>query len=506
MDGVLEGADQSQTDAPGRGAGEPPPGTMDKRDPDAWLARADALVAEGGALNMVAAAEALGRALELRSDAAIWNRLKATIEAADEARGLQPPNGRLILPTPDYAKFYVVMSDFCLRHRRAKAVPRLAAVGLRRFPETIELHRCWLDALEALDQQGRAAEALDFAPTLAAETATRQAKLLRRGIAMLRRAGELERELELMERLAELVPEDHLPKVRLRARAWQAGLDERAEAYNLRLQQHYADRLPTDLRQALDDLWRSAPQAPLSEPAVQRAWALADQSRWSFEEWRLGVQWGALARQMLIEWFLANPDGGAQLAALSQPTDLSMFDPVRKGPIAGIIAGVHLGPVVPIFELLRSEEAPFRYLSATLAEQVDGSSKMVINSAAPTTRVLRDLIDDLRRPGLIGLAVDAPARGDRVEVQLAGGSVQLSNLPARMAMRYGCPTYWCIALWRADRVVFDMARLPDPLAEEAEADFIGRWMAALTDRLEPVLRGDPRNLLLTGRLWRALSA
>lgn len=474
---------------------------------ETWLGVAEAQLAKGPAANLPAAADALSRALELRPlDKRIYNRLLSAVAAADEARGVGPAGGkRLKLPAPGHPMFYLTMADFLLRHGRAKSVPRLVAAGLERFPTALDLHRRWLDALQALGRGGEAVKALDFTPGLAAETVKVQAALLRRGADMLGEAGDIEGELYLLERLTRLLPDDDIPVLRLRGRAWEAGLTDRAEAYNARVRKHYAHRLPHTVQRGLEDLWRTCHALPLPKASVERAWSMADQRRWSFEEWLLAAKWGGAARDLLRRWFIANPDEGAQIAALLEPADLSVLEPARSGPVAGIVAGIHLSPVVPMFELFKSEGIPFRYLSTAWAEQVNTASRMVIGLGRMKTRAVRELVNSVKQPGLVGIAIDTPAPEDRVRVQLAGCSVALSNLPPRLAFRYGCPTYWCTPLWRGSRVVLELARLPDPEPGEAETAFIERWMGAFARRFEPVMRGDPRNLVPHSKVWRTLT-
>lgn len=448
--------------------------------------------------------EALAREAGLApDDAGLLERLRQAMATADAARGSTPDSGAPGLDRAGSAAFHHGLAAFYRRHLRLDAAIEACRAGVAADPHDIGLRRLWLESLLSARRLEEAGPVLDV-PAEAAGVAGEAAvvSFLFRADKLLARAGRADLALAALERVTAIQPLSPQLEVRLLSRAEESGRPDLVAAYRSRLRERLTGRLPRRLGDGLAALWSMPAEHPLPAAAVAWAWSLADKKAWSQKAWRAELDWASRSRQLLREWWTVSPDRGA-IDELVDAPDLTELRALQIEGATQVVAGAHCGPTWAAVQVFQACGLGFRAMGAIGLDQLQGAPPTVIALKDNATATVRELLGEMRKGVLLGMLADSAAPGDRVVTDFLGRRVELSSLPARLAQRYGCPSWWCQPLWRGDRIVIELERLPDPDPEEPEADWVQRWCRAYLGRLEPVMRGDPRNLDLTKGIWRA---
>lgn len=199
----------------------------------------------------------------------------------------------------------------------------------------------------------------------------------------------------------------------------------------------------------------------------------------------------------------AGPAPAAMLEAAGL-LDQRALDPF-KAPGAGpaIFVTAHIGP--PSLASHAVLEA-----RANAHAVVEGSLKLCLNFPeriinvrwGDTAKALLKCREVLLDGGILHLAADAPT-GERTEpFEWNGRRIELSRGPAMLAYITGAPIYWCVALWRGEKMVIEVDRMISPEPDESAADWRARWRADYGAKLVSAIRGDAENFANGRKLWR----
>ena len=270
----------------------------------------------------------------------------------------------------------------------------------------------------------------------------------------------------------------------------------------LQLQKVRAALLPQNLAEGLQALWLQAQKSRSITPALAWSWQHADQQQWNFEDWLTAANWGGRAHKLMREWWRWAPKRTDELLALVDPPDLT---PIREAIGQGrgcLLACAHVGATAAGVEFLQRSGLPFTSVGFAGSERVvDGPRERRITLTSNRTATIRAVLNGLRSGDCIAWSVDSPV-GATVTCDLLGHPLRMVAAAPKFAARHASASFWCQALWRRDRIVIEIERLPDRVAGEFEADWTNRWYGAYLKRLERVVRGDPRNLLcLAAGMW-----
>jgi hypothetical protein len=431
------------------------------------------------------------------------DKIKRMMARTDAIAGVEPAPGTPELGVIGSAAFHHALAAFYRRHRRLDQAIEACQAGVALHPGDIALRGLWLETLNSAGRLKEAGPLLQLPKGVGkGSTAEAARQLLQRAEELLLPAGENELVLDAIEQMA-LLGAANPGGVRALIRRAQTvpGGTARLASYRAQIQATWSSNLPERLADGLEALKRETTPVPLPEPALAWAWALADQNAWSHEEWRRAVDWGGRAAALLLKWWFVRPERSQEIAELVDAPDLA---PIRAGHSAGraqIIAAAHVGPTLGAFNLLESSQLPFRTLGGTALVELSGEAGSHIGSRQKTS-MSRELIEAVRRASVIAITADVAIERDWIELDFLGRKVAIKSLPATLAQRYGCDTWWCQSLWQGDRIVVEFNRLPSPEADEPPAEWAQRWGRAYLKRLKPTMRGDPRNLSLTTGIWR----
>jgi lauroyl/myristoyl acyltransferase len=129
---------------------------------------------------------------------------------------------------------------------------------------------------------------------------------------------------------------------------------------------------------------------------------------------------------------------------------------------------------------------------------VDNNRIVVTDNVRASTR---NILQPLRNGTVIAWTVDSMV-GDTYSVDFLGRELRLNAMAPRIAQRHASASFWCYPHWRGERVAFEIERLPEPRDGEDVDSWAARWYAPYLDKLEQVVRGDPRNITTRFLTWR----
>ncbi|MBV8978088.1 MAG: tetratricopeptide repeat protein [Alphaproteobacteria bacterium] len=378
-------------------------------------------------------------------------------------------------------------------------IPRILAL----VPDAIVLRILYADALlgennpqEALTVLESGAAAIETTPP---DIAIRFHKLRARVRRALKGMSGSQADLE---RVLSLDAEDKDALEALYKLHRHAGRHEEMRQVAARLARANAPQMPRTLAEGLEALSGSSAKVDLGSEKVAWAWSLADTTAWQRERWLADIAWGRRADLLLRAWWLNLFERGDEIAALIDPPSPGLDDLLAPGE-RGLVVTSHLGPMAGFVYFMQTCGRPFRGFGFSGPDPVVGEAApmRIASNTADRAGALRELVDEIRKGTLVGFAPDSPTGKDVLTFDFLGRPVELSPLVPRLAQRHRAATVYCQPLWRGQRIVLEMRRLPDPKDAESPDDFSRRWCLAYLAGLEATMRGDPRNLNLASGIW-----
>ncbi len=284
----------------------------------------------------------------------------------------------------------------------------------------------------------------------------------------------------------------------------QLGHADEMRSYGKRLSGAGARQMPQTLAEGLAAIGAQKPKGKISQAKLDWAWALADTSKWDKERWLKALDWGRQADQLTRAWWLHKPERADELDAL-------IDRPGAGGPIESLgpnerclLVTTHIGPLAGTVRYWQTLGRPFRGFGFGGPDPVVGEGppmRITVNAGNPAA-ALRTLVDEIRKGTLIGFAQDAPESDTgSLKLDFLGRSVALSTFVPRLIAKHGTASVFCQSQWRDGRIKIVAERLPDPKADEPLEDWCRRWCEAYLDRIAPVLKGAPENLVLGQGIW-----
>jgi KDO2-lipid IV(A) lauroyltransferase len=149
-----------------------------------------------------------------------------------------------------------------------------------------------------------------------------------------------------------------------------------------------------------------------------------------------------------------------------------------------------------------------RFANRRLNALVLGSRERLGVTIIPADRMGPGILRALRRNDLVAVLADIPQRERGIEVQFFGGTIAVSDGPARIALRAGASVVAAMARrldpW-SDRVAGDISPVAFEPTGETEHD-VHALTQALFAHLEPLVRRSPDQWYIFRHLWVADAA
>ena len=369
----------------------------------------------------------------------------------------------------------------------------LAEWAIAAFPNVAEPHLWKAEALFKLDRADDASASLALAPQ-----ETDEALRLRRARLAGRIAQALDdpaAEVDAWKTVLQLAPGDQEALTRVILASHAVGRGDEAKPYLDDLNAARRKSLPRHLAEGLAALSGLPVQAPVMDNKIRWGWELADKSRWTFDRWWARVVWGRRASTLVAAWWLAAPERLAELDALIDDADPSVFAGIAH--TGCIITGTHLGPIGGGVRYLETLDHPLKTFGGN---EIYGRQAHVTVTKNPF-ETHRALHAELKNGTWVAFAQDG--RRGQIDVTISDQTFGASNFVPRVMLSAQVPSLWFQPLWRDGRIAIEAERLPDPQAGERREDWYRRWVDAFYLRVERVLRGEPENLGLMQGIWGA---
>jgi hypothetical protein len=312
-----------------------------------------------------------------------------------------------------------------------------------------------------------------------------------------RQLGQIAHAIDALSTAVELFPENENALERLTNLTAMVGHRD-ARRYRTRLLALQAKGLPARLSDGLKALWETARARPLNSLEMDWAWELADKPLWAKADWQVAATWGHDASRYLRRWWDSLPDKVDQIDELLDAPDLEPIAAAAHDGRPCLLVGAHVGPVSPGLKLLQSA---FRLKTLGTAGRDQLDTRSMLPVTANFFSVTRSLITEIRRGSVIAVMADAPLAREVLVTEFLGREVHLPAIVPRLIQAYTLPSFWCCPLWRGDRAIIEIERLPTSLPDEPPASWTNRWFSAYLAKVEKVMRGAPENLGLYSGIW-----
>lgn len=285
----------------------------------------------------------------------------------------------------------------------------------------------------------------------------------------------------------------------------QAGRRDEATALFDQFVSSRAGALPASFEEGLEALWSRVDQVKVPQARLDWAWSL----RLSDEpvnrtEWERSATWGHLADHYLLDWLECRGDRAHE--AMMRLADLGSAETVLQAVDRSrglILASCHIGAMYAGPLALELLGIPARWLASTPSvARTAYANSLISTSDQDDLQVARAFRTTLQEGKAVVVAVDGAINLGAPRIPFAGQEITYSSFAAKMAQRHGAPSFFVAPHWEGDHIGFTLERLPDAEQGEDTEQFADRWRDAFLESLRNFLGGDPRNLRLSGGIWR----
>lgn len=285
----------------------------------------------------------------------------------------------------------------------------------------------------------------------------------------------------------------------------QAGRRDEARALFDEFVLRRAASLPSSFEAGLERLWERVDTVDIPRPRLDWAWSLRNSNEpIDRAEWERSAKWGHLADHYLLDW-LECRSGRVQepmmrLAELDE-VDEAFRQLDRSNGL--ILASAHIGAMYAGPLALELLGIRCRWLASTPSvARTSYARSLISTSDQDDMQVAKSFMQSLREGYAVVVAIDGAINLGAPRIPFEGQEITYSSFAARTAHRLGTHSVFVAPYWTGDRIGFAFERLPDPVEGEDAETFADRWRDAYLQSLRSFLGGDPRNLRLSGGIWR----
>lgn len=208
-----------------------------------------------------------------------------------------------------------------------------------------------------------------------------------------------------------------------------------------------------------------------------------------------------ISTRVLLETVPSAYTRSAAFAALSERVEAG-----QATMIVSTHAGVRFTVALPT---LMKELA---YFTGPLTQaQTSGDGAIRVLNGFDGNRLAADVVRTLREGVSVYLARDFSWTGfhplgpaSSAAGTLLGMPVMIDDIVPKISQAMKIPVYWVQPQWVGDDVEIDVVRMPDAEDGEAREAWCQRWAQAYLDKIEALLRSDPRNARLNHDLLNYL--
>ncbi|MDD7911566.1 hypothetical protein PUV47_16670 [Pseudovibrio exalbescens] len=227
------------------------------------------------------------------------------------------------------------------------------------------------------------------------------------------------------------------------------------------------------------------------------------------DEFMRGMVWGAAANRLSMQCFMDLPAEAEHMEGLFVPPDLGAVRVALNKGKGCLLVASHNGPTAAASWYLERQFERFRRIgnrgNLMLARRPENAwepeaHKSILIGAKPRAE-LRAVIKALKENDVLALACDGSQVGSAVEVAFLDGTLRLWDMPARLAVKHGVPTFWCQPYWQGESIALEIEEIaPNTASPDADVAVM-EWARSFASKLERHLRRSPRNYTYTRDFW-----
>lgn len=166
------------------------------------------------------------------------------------------------------------------------------------------------------------------------------------------------------------------------------------------------------------------------------------------------------------------------------------------------LSTVHVGALFAGPLALAKSGLDYRWVASTpVVDSVPGSKNLFSTYSLNRLQLARASYRAVRSGSVVSLAIDGGITSMSRALPFAGDHILVSDFVPRAIYQTGAPSFFPIAAWEDQKVIFDLARLPMPEPTQTQEEFIDTWLAAFATTLEEFLVRFPTNPRLSGGFW-----
>ncbi|MGO1120410.1 tetratricopeptide repeat protein [Rhodovibrionaceae bacterium A322] len=242
------------------------------------------------------------------------------------------------------------------------------------------------------------------------------------------------------------------------------------------------------------------------------AWQLADQKRYSHEEWLKKAIDSTNRANLLFKVLQCDPQ--------SKETAFDLIDEEQKAKVRkyfpegqpAIIVGFHDNFPTPV--ALRPVIPTYHYTShwhgGSDNGNLNGYERVIDGFEAGN--MVKDLKAALQAGNVVGVAIDISMKAssptsrvrERFDINLAGRNISFRTPLSYLVRQTGLPCYSVRTCFRDGKIILDIHEMPRPVKGEGMASWNARWQQGIKRELEKYLSSDPDLLNLISPIWRSL--
>ena len=262
----------------------------------------------------------------------------------------------------------------------------------------------------------------------------------------------------------------------------------------------------------------SLPTLPLVQPKLMR-W-VRQKSRYpsiGIAEWNKRQSWAIWAEPYIIDLVEFEvicreakhlEDANEIREVLVSLIDQDSLEPLRelsKAETSVLFCDAHAGALHSMeFVLRETLRSDLLSLVGPLLLVAGRSAASRIHAVEPVSAFYR-IVKHLRQPkGYAIISADGPRGDAHYEIDLFGRTVTLATGAAHAVFYAKCQTAFCIAKWKADKIVFDVRFDTQWQSGEPIGEWTRRWMERYRCLLIDVMTGEPENVRGVGGFYQQL--
>ena len=206
----------------------------------------------------------------------------------------------------------------------------------------------------------------------------------------------------------------------------------------------------------------------------------------------------------LLDWMECNPHKVSEIAPFIENYDtvIQQLSERLEAGNGAFIATAHIGLLFSGPILLHLANLPGVWLASVPDLGDDRFAGHHISTANKNVaRISRDVMRALNQNKIVSIAIDGHVASNKVELDLLGQKVSVSDFIPRAAWKKRIPSFFPTLVWKNNKISSELYELPSPNEGESVEEYTQRWCKEFEKRLCHFFVNRYNNLRATGGFW-----